>query len=73
MLNKSILIFTLFLIILVFCCEALIAECEACKLGITVDAFCKDQPDYDGCTPVVGSKFLVLIFKTEALFFIIVL
>ena len=36
---------------LVFCCEAIIAECEACKAGMTVEEFCKQNPKMQGCEP----------------------
>ena len=35
----------------VFCCEAIAAECEACKEGMTVEAYCKDNPEMMGCEP----------------------
>merc|ERR1719370_2697178 len=35
----------------VFCCEAIIAECEACKAGMTVEEFCKQNPKMQGCEP----------------------
>ena len=39
----------------VFCCEAINAQCESCKLGVTEDAYCKDNPKMDGCTPSEGN------------------
>ena len=32
-----------------FCCEALIAECEACKAQMTVEEYCKENPKMMGC------------------------
>ena len=31
------------------CCQALTAECEACKAGVSVRKYCKKNPDTDGC------------------------
>ena len=33
------------------CCDAIIAECEACKAGMTQDEFCKLNPKMQGCEP----------------------
>merc|ERR1719414_59718 len=38
----------------IFCCEAITAECEACKLGVTVEEYCMKNPKMDGCSPIVG-------------------
>ena len=31
------------------CCEAIIATCEACKKGTTVEDYCRDSPHMEGC------------------------
>jgi hypothetical protein len=31
------------------CCMAVIASCEACKMGITIKQFCGKNPLYEGC------------------------
>ena len=45
-----------FVCIVVFCCEAITAECEACKLGMTVDEYCREHPKMDGCSPIVDGR-----------------
>ena len=39
----------------VACCAAMIASCEACAARITVEEFCEDKPDYDGCPGIDNS------------------
>ena len=39
-----------------FCCEAIIAECEACKEGVTVEEYCRANPKMQGCEPDVGNQ-----------------
>ena len=38
----------------VVCCEAMTAQCEACKLGWSVDKYCHYFPSEDGCPTVTG-------------------
>ena len=31
------------------CCQAVTADCLACTAGISVEEFCLDNPDIEGC------------------------
>ena len=31
------------------CCRALTADCLACTEGVTIEEFCIDNPDVEGC------------------------
>jgi len=40
----------------VYCCEALIAECEACKAQMPVEKYCIENPKMQGCEQIVGNE-----------------
>ena len=44
---------------LVFCCQAIIAECEACNNNMTVEEYCKKHPKTQGCKE--GKTFILKV------------
>lgn len=45
------------------CCTAETSSCEACRLGMSEEDFCKLHPEFDGCTEefIVDFFFLVMV------------
>ena len=40
------------------CCRALTADCLACTEGVTIEEFCIDNPDVEGCPSKKEYQFI---------------